>query len=352
MRWIMIIIAVAFILSSFLMYGPGSRDAGSPPGDARADYAIAEINGRRLMLSTMYEMLRIHMEGTGGRELTPMDFQAVLEEHAIEMQLAQEIQASGITVTDEEIDQALREFIDHAFPTRESFQQYLQRTGRRQADYRQMLTHQMIRQRFIEESVGTIVVSDEEAMEFYENIKILFFRQPPGYMVNLAHLTSEEEVLKVRELLYEGHPWDEATSHEVITPSDVIFLTEEPTFFPGTAFDGNLEPMQLLDIGVISPVLEMAGGGFVVGVKVERVGETFTPFDDVSSDIRSILHQQRWRAAMSNFTAELLSRASIVILDPSLFPEPVSDLLPESDEVEPEIDEDEPEDDEDEPDTN
>jgi len=332
MRWIMIIIAVAFILSSFLMYGAGSRGTDSHDGTL-SDYAVAEINGRRLMISTLYEGLRIRMDGSGGREVTPMDFQAVLEEYAIELQLAQEIQSSGITATDEEIDQALRDYIDNVFPTRESFHQYLERTGRRQADYRQNLAQQIIRQRFVEESIGTITISEDEAMEFYDGMKALFFRQPPGYMANLARFTSEEEAGKARELLYEGRPWDETTFHDAVAPSDIIFITEQPVFFSDAAFDGLLLPMKPLDIGVVSPVFEMTNDEFAVGVKSERIEETFTPFDEVSDDIRAFLHQQKWREALSNFTSGLLSRANIVILDPSLFQVPADETFADAPET-------------------
>ena len=340
MRWIMVIIAVAFVLSSFLMYGAGTFGGGAMPEDMRLDRPVAEINGTRIMLSMMYEGLQMRMHGTA-REITPMDFQAVLEEYAMELQLTQEIQESGITVADEDIDQAMRDFIDNAFPTRETFHQHLQRTGRRQEDYRQNLAHQMIRQRFVEESVGEVTISDEEAMEFYENMKNLFFRQPSGYMVNFARFTSEEEAGRVRALLVEGLPWDETTFHgenEDGSPY-IVFVTEEPQLFSDSAFENLLSPMVPLDIGEISPVFELDMGNdeFAIGVKTDRTEESFRPFDEVSDTVHFLLNQQRRQEAFSNFTSGLLSRATIEILDPSIFPVPGEE--PVSVEGEPETDE-------------
>jgi len=325
MRWIMIVIAVAFVLSSFLMYGAGTFGGGAMPEDMRLDRPVAEINGRRIMLSMMYDGLQMRM-GNVNREITPMDFQAVLEEYAIELQLAHEVQESGITVPDEDIDQAMREFIDNAFPTRETFHQHLQRTGRRQDDYRQSLMHQMITQRFVEEAIGEITISDEEAMEFYENMKTLFFRQPSGYMVNLARFTSEEAADRVRELLADGLPWDEATARDEDdeAASEVIFVTEEPQRFSDALFENMLAPMIPLEIDEVSPVFEMVSDDFAVGVKTERVEESFTPFEDVSENIRLMLQQQRRQEAFSEFTAGLLSRARVEILDPSIFPDPTA----------------------------
>ncbi|MCL2010003.1 MAG: SurA N-terminal domain-containing protein [Synergistaceae bacterium] len=330
MRWIMVVIATAFILSSFLMYERGGRGGGSS-GGARGDYAVAEVNGRRLMLSTMYEHLQTRMDGSGGREITSMDFQAVLEEYAVEAQMAQEIRNSGITVTDAEVDQVMKEYVDQIFPTRESFQQYLDRTGRKLADYKKDLAQQIIRQKFIEESIGAVTVDEDEAANFYDRMKNLFFSQPSGYRANLARFSSEAEALRVRELLSEGRSWEEATSHDVMIPSDVIYVTEEPMFFSDAAFNDYLLPMKSVELGVASPVFEMASDDFVVGVKSERVEERVTPYDEVSADVRTFLHQQKEREAVSNFSAGLFSRARVVILDPSLFPSPEPDFQPVAD---------------------
>jgi len=80
--------------------------------------------------------------------------------------------------------------------------------------------------------------------------------------------------------------------------------------------------MNELEIGELSLVFEIADD-FAVGIKSERVEESFVPFEDVSDDIHSLLQQQRWREAMNDFTAGLLDRANVVILDESLFPQPV-----------------------------
>jgi parvulin-like peptidyl-prolyl isomerase len=340
MRPIMIFIAVAFILSSFLMYGAGSFGTGGS-GNMLADRAVAEINGRRVMLSMMLEGLQARMEGMPARDITPMDFQAVLEGYAIELQLAQEIFDSGITVADEDVDQAMVDFIDNVFPTREMFHRHLQQTGARMEDYRLGMAHQMTRQRFVEDSIGTITVSDEETMEFYENMRNLLFRRPSGYMTSLARFTSEEEAGKLRAFLIEGLTWEEAVSHDDLDVSNAIFMTEEPQLFFDATFENLLSPMEQLETGEVSPVFEISEGEFAVGVKSERVEESFTPFEEVSGNIQFMLQQQRRQEALNNFTAGLLSRASIDILDAGIFPVPADESEtggPET-EFEPEADE-------------
>lgn len=326
MRWIMIIVATAFILSSFLMYGSISRDAGTPNG-AWSDRVVAEINGRRFMLSTLYVNLQRRVDTLGIRDVTSRDFQAVLEEYAMELQLAQEVRDSGVTVTDAEVEQAMREHMDQAFATRELFHLHLERAGLRLDDYKRILAQQMTRQRFIEESIGIITVEEDEAIEFYDSIKALLFRQPPGYRVNLARFSSEAGAYKLRELLVEGYPWDEAMSHDEVVSSDIIHIMEDPVFFSDVAFDSYLLPMRGIDIGAVSPVFEIANDNFAVGVKSERIEEHITPFDEVSADIRLLLQQQKEREAVTDFARGLLSRATINILDPSLFPLPEDDAI-------------------------
>jgi len=326
MRGIMIVIAVAFLLSTFLMYGSSSRGRGAGSGGARSDYAVAEINGRKMMISTLYERLQARMENSGGRDVTSADFQVVLEEYAIELQMAHEVHNSGITVTDAEVDQAMKEYVDQVFPTRESFYQYLERTGTKLADYKKGLAQQMVRQKFMEEFIGSVTVDEDEAVKFYDSMKEIFFRQPSGYRTSLARFSSEEEAGKVRDLLLEGRPWDEVTSDDVAA-SDVIYVTKEPMFFSDVAFDDYLLPMKSDDIGVVSQVFEVASDDFVLGVKNERIEEKVTAYDEVSADIRAILQQQKEREAFSNFTSGLFTRAKIEILDPSLFPEDGSDFL-------------------------
>jgi peptidyl-prolyl cis-trans isomerase SurA len=286
---------------------------------------VAEINGRKLMVSTLYENLQRRMENSGRTEVTSMDFQAILEEYAAELQLAQEVKDSGITVSDADVDQAMKEYVDQVFPTRESFYQYLERTGTKLADYKNELAQQMIRQKFIDESMGTVTVDEDEAAKFYDDMKNVFFRQPSGYRTNVARFSSEEVAGKARTLLSEGRPWAEATSSDVAAPSDIIYVTDEPMFFSDAAFDDFLLPMKSDDVGVVSQVFEIASNDFVVGVKGERVEENVTAYDEVSADIRSIMQIQKEREAVNNFSSGLLSRARIVILDPSFFP-PQEDL--------------------------
>jgi hypothetical protein len=178
----------------------------------------------------------------------------------------------------------------------------------------------MASQQLIQETIGVVTVSEDEAAEFYDSTKNLFFRQPGGFNVSLANFVSQDEAEKVRGLLLEGMSWEAATSGDVVDPAKVRNVTTVPTFVPESVFDDLLAPMKSLDLGVVSPVFEITSDDFAVGVKNEAVDEKISPYDEVSADIRMLLQQQKERTAMTNFSQGLLGRARVVIHDPDLFP--------------------------------
>ena len=332
MRWIMVIIALAFLLSTFLMYDSGSRRGGSGSSGEMADYAVADVNGRRLMRSALEQRVRQHLEELGNTELTSADwpyiYQAALDQYVMEQQLAQEVKDSGIKISDAEAEQAMKDYADQYFPTREAFYQTLERSGIKVADYKKNVAQQLASQQLVISSIGTVAVSEDEVAEFYENMKDLFFRQPSGFKISLANFSSKEEAEKLKGRLDEGMAWSMATSGDMVVSSDVVSITTEPVFVPDSTFEDYLAPMKSLDIGVASPVFELSSEDFAVGVKDEKVEEQVSALDEVSADIRGLLLRQKESSALNNFNQELLGRAKIVIHDPSLFPSKSQEVLP------------------------
>jgi hypothetical protein len=343
MRWIMLIIVLAFLLSTFLMYDSGTRSGGSS-SDQMKDYVVADVNGRRLMRSELEEQVRRYLEEMGSRELESTDqpfvYRAALDRYTMEAQMAQEVQDSGIIISDADAEQAMKDYADQYFPTREAFYQFLERSGTKVEDYKRSIAQQMANQQLILESIGTIEVSEDETVQFYENMKNIFFRSPGGFNVNLANFASRDEADQVRALLLDGEPWETATSGDLAASLQTLRATTG-LFVPDSAFDGYLSPMKPLKVGAVSPVFEVASGDFAVGVKNEAVAEKTTTYEEVSADLRALLQQQKEREAITTFNQGLLSRAQVVIHDPGLFPSasaqgeilPVTEVLHESEDV-------------------
>ena len=333
MRWIMGMIVVAFLLSTFLMYDSGSRRGGERNSSGQmSDYTVAEVNGRHLMRSELDRRVRQYLEEYGNKELSstdlPLIYQSALNQYAMELQLAKEVKDSGILISEADADQAMKDYADQMFPTREAFYESLERSGVKLADYKKSIAQQMANQQLMQASIGTVAVSEDEAVQFYENTKNLFFKQPAGVKVSMANFSAKEDAEKIRALLAEGQAWEKATSGDVVASMDVIGITAEPMFVPDSTFDDKLASMKDLKIGDVSPVFELASSDFAVGVKNEAIEEKISPYDEVSADIRSLLQQQKEREAMSRFSQNLIDNAKIVIQDASLFPAKTPEILP------------------------
>ena len=326
MRWIMLAIVVAFLLSTFLMYeGRGTRRGPRQSSNgAMEDYEVAQVNGRPLMRSELEQRLRNYLENYGQRGMASLDmpalYKSLLDQYAFELQLAREVRDRGIQVTDAEAEQAMKEYADQAFTTREAFYQSLERSGIRVEDYKNGIARQMANEQLMRTAVGEVVVSEDEVVRFYDTMKELLYRQPEGFKVHLARFTASGDAEALRERLMGGESWEAAVSGDAMASRDVISVTDNAVFLSGSAFDvGPLAPMKSLDIGQVSPVLELASSDFAVGLKSERVEERITPYDEVSADVRVLLRQQKERQNLESFERSLRDKAEVVIYDEALF---------------------------------
>ena len=288
------------------------------------DYEVAAINGKPLMRSELEQRMRSYLESYGQRGLASLDvpalYKSLLDQYVFELQLAQEVRDRGIRISDAEAEQAMKDYADQAFPTREAFYQSLERSGITVEDYKKGIARQMANEQLLRSAVGEVVVSEDEAVQFYDTMKSLLYRQPEGFRVYLAQFAASADAEALRESLMAGESWEKATSGDAVASRDVISVTAEAIFLPESAFEsGALAPMKSLDVGQVSPVFELASDDFAVGLKSERVGERITPYDDVSADIRVLLRQQKERQNIEDFEKLLLEKAKVEIHDPALF---------------------------------
>lgn len=337
MRWIMLLIVVAFLLSTFLMYeGRGGRSQRRGTDGRIQDYEVAEVNGKPLMRSELERRVGNYLEQSQRRDMASADlpalYRSALDQYATELQLAEEVKERGITVSEAQVDQTMKEYADQAFPTREAFYQALERSGVSIADYKKSISRQMANELLLKTVVGDVTVSEDESVKFYDTMKSMFYRQPSGFKVYLANFVVSDDAEALRGKLLGGENWLQATSGDVLASKDVISVTSEAVFLPASAFDsGPLAPMKDLKVGEPSLVFEISSNDFAVGMKKELVEEKTLPYDEVSADIRVLLRQQKERELITSFDKELLGKAKIMIHDPSLFADakaPVSEDRP------------------------
>lgn len=322
-KWIMIAIVVIFCLSIFGMYGFGSR--GTKKQNGTSDYAVATIDGKKVMRSALEQNLRSYVQRAEINNITSADlpglYQATLDGMVIQTALAREAKELGVGASEEEIDARINE-IENQFPTKEAFQQYIEQNGVDMKELRESLASQLAQMKLIEESTMGVSASDEEALDFYENTKNLFFHQPEGYNVKLARFKTEKAANDVFQFMDNYWTWDEAL--EVVTSEDITDMTsaDATAFVPASAFSGKLEPVMDLPLNQVSPVIEVASDDFLLVMKTGKVEESFTPFDEVSGDVKQMVENQKKQQAQNKYIEEIKAKTEVNILDESLFPKP------------------------------
>lgn len=349
MKWVMAIIVVAFLLSTFLMYeGRGTRRTPTRNADGSMnDYEVAQINGRSLMRSELDRRLSDYLSTYSTRSAASLDmgaiYQSVLDQIVLEAQLAKAVSDSGITVSDAEADRAMKDYADRYYPTRETFYQALANSGVKIDDYKRSLARQMATETLLRNAVGEVVVSEDEALKFYDTMKSLIYSKPEGFMIHMADFRTSADAEYMRARLESGETWAAIVSGDELASHDVINVTREPVFLPASAFNaGTLNVMASLDVGTVSPVFSVTSFDYAVGLKTEHVDETVSAYDEVSADIRNMLTSQEERRRLAEYQTTLRNAAQVVINDQELFaravvseePAPlVEDVIPELAEV-------------------
>ncbi|MCL2767833.1 MAG: SurA N-terminal domain-containing protein, partial [Synergistaceae bacterium] len=332
MRWIMGAIALAFLLSTFLMYdsGGGRRREPSLSEDGRLnDYAVAAINGRELMRSELDIMVSNYARQSNIVELSSTDipffYQAALDNAIFQMELSKEVDSRNLNVSEEEITAQVN-IMAERFPTREAFFQAVERSGIKMEDLRRDIKRQIATEKTIESSLGIQVVSDDALLEFYDLMKGLLYRRPKGFTFDIIELSDDKVAEGLRVKIAEDiGKWAEIVSDDP-NSSDIIRSSTEPLFFTESILseDKRLSNMISLNIGEVGNVIEMSSNDFMIPIKRENREESVATFDEVSLDIRAMIQDQQQRTAVDKFRRDLLARAIVEIYDHSVFPAPVS----------------------------
>ena len=278
MKWVMAIIVVAFLLSTFLMYeGRSTRRAPAINADgSMSDYEVAQINGRSLMRSELEQRLRGYLSTLGASSTASLDmpavYQTVLNQAVLESQLLKEIDEQGIKISDAEAEQAMKNYADTYYPTRETFYQALAQSGIKIEDYKRNLARQIAVDRLMNNAIGEIEISEDKAVEFYDSMKKLFYTKPEGFMIHMADFNTSADAEAFRARLTAGESWDVIASEDKVQSSDIINITKNPIFLPASALrTGILAVLASTDILEPSEVFAVSISDFGVVMKTSRV---------------------------------------------------------------------------------
>jgi hypothetical protein len=312
-------IVVIFVLSIFLMYGPGGgRGSGSK------DYPVAEVDGKKIMRSQIEAGLAQMADQVQDRQITSEDLpllrQNVLDSMVIEAGLKKEVKNRKIQVSDEEVAKVIEQ-IEGQFPTKEAFLQYMQQSGISEKKMKQDIADRLAQQKVIESLTADVVISDDEVTKFYDSTKDLFFRRPAGYNVNFASFGKKEPAQKAREQLLAGGDWDkvlEAVSQDVKNSTPYA----KPTFVSEKDLTGPMKILLDLPLGKLSPLISATSEDVLLVLKRSKSPERVLSLAEVKEEIHKMLKAQKEREIQQKFLLELKDGMQVKILDPSIFPAP------------------------------
>ena len=323
MKWVMAIIVVAFLLSTFFMYeGRSTRRPSVNADGTMSDYEVAKINGRSLMRSELETRTRNYLSTLSTRNLASLDmaaiYQTVLNQAVLESQLVKEIDDQGIKVSDADAEQAMKVYADTYYPTRETFYQALANSGIKVEDYKRNLARQIAVDQLMTNAIGEIDISEDQALEFYDSMKNLFYTQPEGFMVHMADFKTSADAEAFRAKLVAGESWDVIASED--KGDELVNITKAPVFLPSSALRlGTLSVLASLDISEPSEVFSVSSSDFAVGLKASHVDQSTRPYGEVSGDIKALLTQEEQRKRLADYEESLRTKAQVVINDEELF---------------------------------
>ncbi len=325
-KWIMITVIAIFVISIYLGYGLYVRRR--PVGPTRKDYPVAKVDGAVIMRSTLEKALynyvvRNNIQG----DLTPERVKElrlqVLNELINRYLMERELKKRDIKVDDIEIETAIAD-IQNRFPTKEEFYRYMERNHISMKQLKKDLKEQIAMQKLIKQVTKDVKVTSKDIKEAYENLKDLMFKKDPGFLVEYAKFKSEKAAKKAKEMLEEGKKWIDVIKE--LSKDIVESSGGGVAFIPKDKIAQEFSSVMLTTTsGDISDVLKVTSGDetlYMVAINrgIQKGG--YEPLQKVKDKLELFVKRRKEAEKLNEFIKSLRAKATIEILDPSIFPAP------------------------------
>lgn len=330
-RAIMLIVVVLFVVSCFAGFGGfggGSGGGENGSGATLKDYAVATINGEKIMRSFLEQQVVMEIQNAGmtgdiSEDELPRIREWKLGQLALRSEIDKEVVARKITVSKEEVNEMLKK-IEGAFPTKELYLQEMQRLGMDDKKLRAEVEQDMHRMKLFDKVVEPASADESEIRTYYDVLKDFSFRKDEGFNINVAHFKKQETADAARGELNGGKNWDDVMAS---LSGDVADFTpyENKIFVPSASLINELAFILDAPMGTATAPVEIVSDDFMIVVKRDSQEAGVSTFDEVSGDIRDMVLEQKRQTLQNEFMQELhaLAQKQIEILDPAIFPEPV-----------------------------
>lgn len=313
-KTIVIIVCVA-ILAGLLYTGGVALFGGDAQQGALA--AVAKVNGRTI---TYYELQQVffselqqlaQQKGTiSGRDYELARYRAL--DALIGRDLVfQEIQSRKITVPEREINSEYEELVS-LFPSREEFEEQITALGWTERTLKNALGDQLKVQKLQEQIAGDLIISPEEIISAYEEVKASHILIRPEGSDEEAWLQAQAEAEAIRAELTPENFAEMAQTHSddysAVNGGDLGF------FKRGVMIPEFEEAAFALQVNEISEPIRSQYGYHIIMVtdRKEAAGEEF---EAAKAEIEERLRQERMQERFNEWLSEKRAAADVEVLD-------------------------------------
>ncbi len=287
---------------------------------AEADKDLALVNGEPVTHADYRRFLLKISPGVASDTVDKEALKGLIRERLI----LQEAKKSGISVTDDEVDEGIRDFLNRNNMTERQFEEKITAQGMSLREYRKWLKENIIvLAKTIDREVDRkTLVGDAEIADFYQREQALFRTGPERVRVKAIFLRLDDRLslaeitaLKIRCLrlvseLKKGTSFDVLAS---LYPENTLKAQDGVL---GEFRKGDLRPeldrrIALIKEGEISPPLWLKEGVYIL--KLEKILQDYRTIEDVRPEILRRLFREKREKLYDDWIKALWERSTITI---------------------------------------
>ncbi len=310
------------------------------PGLTRAeivDRCVAVVNDDIITLSEVNEagkplFQRIAEQAPPGQlgEALKQARKSVIQKLIDKKIMAQEAKKYKLTVSDDEVDRALKRILERNHTSMQQFREELARIGMNEKQYREDLRDQILRSKLVNLEVRSkVIIPESKIIDYYDQHYTEQVGNGGYYILQIgvnpakqktddpdkARQLARQKIEKIRAMALAGQDFRKLARQYSDLPSAVdggdigVFREEEMAPVMRKAVT-RLKP------GEISPVVETPDGFQIYKLLSSQEGQIITkvPYETVKEDIRETLYEQEMKKLYDQWMKKMRDQSYIKIL--------------------------------------
>ncbi|QQY79495.1 foldase protein PrsA [Keratinibaculum paraultunense] len=223
-------------------------------------------------------------EAEGNKTMEELLKENILEKLIIEKLILKEIKDMNITVTEEEVEKHLEDFIN-SLGGKEKYEEFLKKNGFSQKFVEDNIRKELLYEKHRENFMNQIELSEKELKDYYEKNKDSLIK------VRVSHILvpTEEEGKKVLERLSKGEDFHSLAATESIDSNSAVKGGDLGYFTKGSMAKEFEEVAFSLEVGEISDLVKTE-----LGYHIILLEDKIDTYEDLKEDIIPLLKNQKY----------------------------------------------------------